>query len=80
MGMFDSIMMGRLSNADNTKYIGVYCLSEPGRYKFTINDLFKDGMCCETDWKRLIFMQLRVSVLTMDILGLPKETINSWIY
>lgn len=33
--------------ADNTKYIGVYCLSEPGRYKFTINDLFKDGMCCE---------------------------------
>ena len=33
--------------ADNTKYIGVYCLTEPGRYKFTINDLFKDGMCCE---------------------------------
>mmetsp|Transcript_39014 Transcript_39014/g.68570 ORF Transcript_39014/g.68570 Transcript_39014/m.68570 type:complete len:323 (+) Transcript_39014:329-1297(+) len=27
------------------RYLGVYCLS-PGTYKFVIDDLFKDGMCC----------------------------------
>ena len=31
--------------ADNSRYIGVYCLS-PGQYKFTIVDKFKDGICC----------------------------------
>ncbi|KAL7529567.1 hypothetical protein ACHAXR_006401, partial [Thalassiosira sp. AJA248-18] len=31
--------------ADNNRYIGVYCLS-PGEYKFTILDLFEDGICC----------------------------------
>ncbi|KAL7530881.1 hypothetical protein ACHAXR_003725, partial [Thalassiosira sp. AJA248-18] len=27
------------------RYIGMYCLP-PGRYKYVIQDLFKDGMCC----------------------------------
>jgi len=63
-----------------TQNIGVYCLSEPGRYKFTINDLFKDGMCCEPGWKKLIVLQLRVYGQLMDTRGLLPATTNSWIY
>mmetsp|Transcript_19237 Transcript_19237/g.40573 ORF Transcript_19237/g.40573 Transcript_19237/m.40573 type:complete len:211 (+) Transcript_19237:185-817(+) len=29
----------------NKRYMGLLCLS-PGTYKFVIDDLFKDGMCC----------------------------------
>ena len=38
--------------ADNTRYIGQYCLKEKdepansGRYRFKIMDLFSDGICC----------------------------------
>ena len=31
--------------APNNRYVGLYCL-EPGEYRFTIYDLFQDGMCC----------------------------------
>lgn len=31
--------------ADKSHYIGVYCLP-PGKYKITVFDLYKDGICC----------------------------------
>ena len=31
---------------DNTRYFGGLCLSA-GRYNFTVNDKFEDGMCCQ---------------------------------
>ncbi|KAL7547206.1 hypothetical protein ACHAWF_010523 [Thalassiosira exigua] len=36
---------GAFNYAKNTRYLGVYCLRQ-GDYRFTIRDMYKDGMCC----------------------------------